>query len=110
MSDPMTALKAASAWITTVAMHGPAVAAMTVEESNAQALQALRQAQVELYCGHDQGALTALRQAREVLAAPERRGEDPRAQLSVEVATWHVRRHEAEEAQAAIAHARERLA
>jgi hypothetical protein len=110
MSEPFTPLKAASAWITSFAMHGPAAASMPAQITNDVVLQALRHAQVELYCGHDQGALTALRQVRETLAAPERHGEDLRAQLSVEEAAWHIRRHEAEQAQAAIAHARDRLA
>ncbi len=71
-------------------------------------LQSLRTAQVELYCDHDNTALHVLRQAQHDLAE-QLPPASPQLQ-AIEVAMWHVRRHELDEAQQAIALLNDQLA
>lgn len=72
------------------------------------ALQALRTAQVELYCDHDAAAISALRDARRWLLGDTRT--EGAALASLNEAAWHVLRHEMHGALLAIARARDRLA
>jgi hypothetical protein len=71
------------------------------------ATAALREAQIELYCGHDAAAVTALHEARRALASVP---SETAALATMESAVWHIRRHEASEAQRDMAIAHQLLA
>lgn len=101
-----TALSATLALLGSLGM--PAAEADALPTAHGSALTALRTAQVDLYCDRDAAAMTALREARRALA-----GNVPletAALASVDVAAWHIRRHEMHAAQAALAQARRLLA
>lgn len=105
MSNPSDTLAAAAALVSSLAA-GPAQATMPLRDHDL-AMRALREAQVELYCDHDAAAMTALREARRALAG---QSGDALALASMESAAWHIRRHEARQAQVAMAFARQQLA
>lgn len=100
----------------TLAAVGALVGSLSVQapDTNEQhadhhlARDALRTAQVELYCGHDAAAMTALLTARRALLTSAQ--QNGVIITAMEAAAWHIRRHETDHAQTAIQQAQARLA
>lgn len=106
MTPILDTFSATVALVGSLGMH--AADAAVAPRAHADALAALRSAQVQLYCDHDAAAMTALREARRALAGDS--ASQAVAMASMDQAAWHMRRHELREAQAALAQARLRLA
>ena len=104
MTTTADTLAAATALVSSLSA-GPTAAALPLADHD-QAMAALRAAQVELYCDHDAAAMTALREARRALAGLP---SEAAALAAMESAAWHIRRHEAREAQIAMALAQQQL-
>lgn len=105
MNNPSDTLAATAAMVSTVnSSHAPGLRPVVDHDA---ATAALREAQVELYCGHDAAAMTALREARRSLSGLP--GEAA-ALATMESAAWHIRRHESREAQRDMALAHQLLA
>ncbi len=106
MANHPDSLSAACALIGSLGMHAPEARA-TLPMPVASVRHCLRTAQVELYCDHDHAALHALLKARHDMA--EYLPPSSSQLQAMEVALWHVRRHELDAAQQAIAFLNDQL-